>query len=55
MAVKGKGAIPQGLAPAISPGGVLAGAVGEKGCFSGENQGQSGKSGQHSVAVRSWL
>jgi len=53
MAVKGKGAIPQGLAPAISPGGVSAGALGEKLRFSGENQGQPGKTGQHSVAYRS--
>ena len=39
MAVKGKGAIPQGLAPAFNPGGVSAGALGEKPRFSGENLG----------------
>ena len=49
-AVKGKGAIPQGLAPAIGPGGVSAGALGERLPFPGENPGQPGKTGQHSVA-----
>ena len=53
MAVKGKGAIPQGLAPAFSPGGVSAGALGEKLRFSGENLGSPGKTGEHSVADHS--
>ena len=43
MAVKGKGPIPQGLAPAIRPGGVSAGAMGESFAFLGKTWDSRGK------------